>query len=143
MQDLRWSHPNPTPLTPTENDPSRHQMLWNWYTIDSCFIAESWHVRSRGAFAGTCIGVILLVISLELVRRAHREYDAWIFRQWRLANSSNISSRGLHAGTGDHSESDSPAPKGRFEDPSVRALVDAGARGPGGCAFARRWCSRP
>ena len=85
-------------------------------------------MRSRGAFAGTCIGVILLVISLELVRRAHREYDAWIFRQWRLANNIS-SSTGLRGGSGGNSESDSPGPKGRFEDPNVRALGDTGARG--------------
>lgn len=59
-------------------------MLWNWYTVDSCFIASSWHVRSSGAFAGTCIGVILLVIALEFVRRTQREYDSYILRQWKL-----------------------------------------------------------
>ncbi|KAF3359018.1 hypothetical protein VdG1_02580 [Verticillium dahliae VDG1] len=32
-------------------------MLWNWQTIDSCFISESWHVTSTGMFAGSCIGV--------------------------------------------------------------------------------------
>ena len=58
-------------------------MLWNWYTVDSCFIARSWHVRSSGAFAGSCIGVILLVIALEFIRRSQREYDAYILRQWR------------------------------------------------------------
>lgn len=58
-------------------------MLWNWYTVDSCFIARSWHVRSNGAFAGSCIGVILLVIALEFIRRTQREYDAFILRQWK------------------------------------------------------------
>lgn len=55
-------------------------MLWNWYTVDSCFIARSWHVRSAGAFAGSCIGVILLVISLEFLRRAQRELDHYFRR---------------------------------------------------------------
>ncbi len=55
-------------------------MLWNWYTIDSCFLARSWHVRSRGAFAGSCIGVILLVLSLELLRRTQREFDRYLRR---------------------------------------------------------------
>ena len=45
-------------------------MLWNWYTVDSCFIASSWHVTSRGAFAGSCIGVVLLVLLLELLQRS-------------------------------------------------------------------------
>jgi copper transporter 1 len=31
-------------------------------------------------FAGSCIGVLLLVISLEALRRASREYDAYIMR---------------------------------------------------------------
>jgi solute carrier family 31 (copper transporter), member 1 len=33
--------------------------------------------------AGTCIGVFLLVIMLEFVRRAGREYDALILRQFK------------------------------------------------------------
>ncbi|KAI9872296.1 MAG: Copper Transporter integral membrane protein that functions in high affinity copper transport, partial [Pleopsidium flavum] len=56
-------------------------MLWNWYTIDSCFLSRTWHIRSSGAFAGSCIGVILLVVSLELLRRAQREYDRYISNQ--------------------------------------------------------------
>ena len=53
-------------------------MLWNWYTIDSCFLARSWHVTSAGEFAVSCIGVVLLVISLEMVRRVQREYDGYL-----------------------------------------------------------------
>ncbi|TFK81493.1 Ctr-domain-containing protein [Polyporus arcularius HHB13444] len=55
-------------------------MLWNWYTVDSCFIARSWHVTSKGAFAGSCIGVIFLVIALELLRRLQREFDRYFHR---------------------------------------------------------------
>ncbi|KAF7949428.1 uncharacterized protein EAE97_002937 [Botrytis byssoidea] len=58
-------------------------MLWNWYTIDSCFISSTWHITSNGMFAGSCIGVILLVMSLEFLRRASREYDHFIVRQAR------------------------------------------------------------
>lgn len=68
-------------------------MLWNWYTIDSCFLARSWHVRSSGAFAGSCIGVILLVISLELLRRAQREFDRYLcLSQQQLRNDSEAGS---------------------------------------------------
>ncbi|KAF1361679.1 Ctr-domain-containing protein [Lizonia empirigonia] len=56
-------------------------MLWNWYTVDSCFIAPSWHNTSKGMFAGSCIGVILLVILLEALRRAGKEYDRYIVNQ--------------------------------------------------------------
>ncbi|KAF7164943.1 hypothetical protein CNMCM6106_001300 [Aspergillus hiratsukae] len=61
-------------------------MLWNWYTIDSCFLSSQWHITSRGMFAGSCIGVICLVICLEFLRRVGREYDAFIVRRARLRN---------------------------------------------------------
>jgi copper transporter 1 len=44
------------------------------------FLSSSWHITSNGMFAGSCIGVLLLVISLEALRRASREYDAYIMR---------------------------------------------------------------
>ena len=64
-------------------------MLWNWNTIDSCFISSSWHVTSTAMFAGSCIGTVLLVVTLELLRRAVKEYDAFLVRQrrTRLAHS--------------------------------------------------------
>lgn len=58
-------------------------MLWNWYTIDACFLSESWHITNNGMFAATCIGVILLVVILEFLRRLSKEYDALILRQFR------------------------------------------------------------
>lgn len=54
------------------------QMLWNWNTIDSCFIASSWKITSKGVFAGSCIGVVCLTIMLELLRRATKEYDRYL-----------------------------------------------------------------
>jgi len=56
-------------------------MLWNWYTIDTCFISSTWHIRSAGMFAGSCIGVILLVMLLELLRRSVKEYDRFLVRK--------------------------------------------------------------
>ncbi|OAP57960.1 hypothetical protein AYL99_07050 [Fonsecaea erecta] len=56
-------------------------MTWNWYTVGACFISKSWQVSSSGIFALSCIGVVLLVISLEFLRRIQREYDAWIRRK--------------------------------------------------------------
>src|SRR6478609_7929126 len=56
-------------------------MLWNWNTIDTCFIAESWHVRTTAMFAGSCIGVMLLVILLEALRRMGKEYDRSIVQR--------------------------------------------------------------
>jgi copper transporter 1 len=44
------------------------------------FLTEQWHIRSSGMFAGSCIGVLLLVVCLEALRRASSEYDAYILR---------------------------------------------------------------
>ncbi|RBR23549.1 uncharacterized protein FIESC28_03731 [Fusarium coffeatum] len=56
-------------------------MLWNWNTVDSCFIAETWRITSKGMFAGSCIGVILLVMALEALRRSVKEWDRYLLRQ--------------------------------------------------------------
>lgn len=58
-------------------------MLWNWYTIDACFLSTSWHITSHGMFAATCIGVAALVIALEFFRRIGKEYDTLIVRQFK------------------------------------------------------------
>lgn len=78
-----------------------NQMLWNWYTIDSCFIARSWRIRSSGAFAGSCIGVILLVIVLEFLRRTQREFDRYV----RTANQRGQLERSNSDGEGSGSNS--------------------------------------
>ncbi|KAJ2895706.1 fungal-specific transcription factor domain-containing protein [Zalerion maritima] len=57
-------------------------MLWNWYTIDACFLTSSWHVKSGGAMAASCIGVMLLTVCLEGLRRLGKEYDGSISRQF-------------------------------------------------------------
>lgn len=61
------------------------RMIWNWETIDACFVAESWHITSHGMFAGSCLGIMFLAIAVEFVRKAHREYDRAIVRQWKEA----------------------------------------------------------
>ena len=50
-------------------------MLWNWYTIDSCFIAKSWHVTSRGMFAGTCVGLFFWILAYCWFHRFIVEFD--------------------------------------------------------------------
>ena len=69
-------------------------MLWNWTTIDACFISSDWHIRSHGAFAASCVGVVLMVVALEALRRAAREYDEWIARDVGARMSSSSSSSG-------------------------------------------------
>ncbi|KAL8896362.1 MAG: hypothetical protein Q9207_007741 [Kuettlingeria erythrocarpa] len=61
-------------------------MLWNWYTIDSCFITSDWHITSKGGFAGFCFGAFFLVILLEYLRRWQRMYDASLVREYRKRN---------------------------------------------------------
>lgn len=56
-------------------------MLWNWYTIDACFLSSSWHVTTKGTFAVSCIGVMLMVVCLEALRRLSVELDKSLSRQ--------------------------------------------------------------
>ncbi|PGG99355.1 hypothetical protein AJ79_08549 [Helicocarpus griseus UAMH5409] len=53
-------------------------MLWNWNVMNACFISSTWRITSKGMFAGSCIGVVLLVMSLEFLRRAGHEFDKYI-----------------------------------------------------------------
>ncbi|ODV84441.1 hypothetical protein CANARDRAFT_176689 [[Candida] arabinofermentans NRRL YB-2248] len=59
----------------SSDDACKISMLWNWYTINTCFIAKSWHVKSKGGFAGSCIGCFFLVLSAQWLHRVCREYD--------------------------------------------------------------------
>jgi copper transporter 1 len=93
------------------------QMLWNWNTIDACFVSKSWHINTQAQFAGTCIGVIMLVLLLELLRRAAKEYDRKILRDYRAFHEAIDS---------DSSESSHSAlKKTQSKDPlaKVKALV--------------------
>lgn len=54
-----------------------------WLTSLEGFLAQGWHITSKGAFAASCIGVVLLVVSLELLRRVGKEYDTFIVRQFQ------------------------------------------------------------
>ncbi|KAH8658132.1 ctr copper transporter [Xylariales sp. PMI_506] len=67
----------------TDSSTCKISMLWNWYTIDACFLSSTWHITNNGMFAASCIGVILLVVSLELLRRVGKEYDSLIIRQFQ------------------------------------------------------------
>ncbi|PWN18299.1 Ctr-domain-containing protein [Microstroma glucosiphilum] len=58
-------------------------MLWNWTVMDACFISESWHIRSRGAFAASCIGVVAMMFLLEFLRKMAKDFDAHIVTTFR------------------------------------------------------------
>lgn len=59
------------------------EMLWNWNTIDACFLSQSWYIANNSMFAASCIGVVLLVVCLEALRRMGREYEQWITKGWQ------------------------------------------------------------
>ncbi|KAH8168243.1 hypothetical protein CIB48_g66 [Xylaria polymorpha] len=67
----------------TDGDSCSTHMLWNWNTIGACFFAESWQIKTQGMMAATCIGVFLLAIMLEFVRRLGKEYDQFVVRQFQ------------------------------------------------------------
>ena len=56
-------------------------MLFNLNTIDSCFLSSQWRITSTSMFAGSCIGVFLLGIALEFLRRSIKEYDRYLVRE--------------------------------------------------------------
>ncbi|KAL4914365.1 Ctr copper transporter family-domain-containing protein [Aspergillus aurantiobrunneus] len=57
-------------------------MIWNWKVIDACFLSSSWHVTTKATFAVSCIGVALLAITLEFLRRVSTEYEEGLQRQF-------------------------------------------------------------
>lgn len=59
-------------------------MLGNWQTIGTCVLTSSWHIKTQAQFAGTCIGVFLIVFAIETVRRWSREFDRWILEHAAL-----------------------------------------------------------
>ncbi|KAL3438212.1 Ctr copper transporter family-domain-containing protein [Aspergillus tetrazonus] len=59
------------------------EMLWNWNVIDSCFLSSTWHVTTKGMFAVSCIGVALLGVALEFLRRVSKDYEESLQRQFQ------------------------------------------------------------
>lgn len=56
-------------------------MLFNVDTIGSCFFTDKFYIESNGQFAGACILALVLVVALEALRRATREFDRFIVSQ--------------------------------------------------------------
>jgi hypothetical protein len=70
---------HPTTLCSTALTPV--SMLWNWYTVDTCFLSSTWHNNTKAKFAGSVIGVFFLVIAIEGFRRLARDCDRHITKQ--------------------------------------------------------------
>lgn len=88
-------------------------MLWNWNTIDACFISSGWHIRSHGMFAGSIVAIVCLALVLEALKRAQRELDRrFLAREFGLQqqrcrlpiSSSSSSSTTAPIDTLEHSE---------------------------------------
>ncbi|OHE90955.1 ctr copper transporter [Colletotrichum orchidophilum] len=79
-------------------------MLWNWNVKDSCFISSQWKITSNGMFAGSCIGVILLVMVLEALRRAVKEYDRYLIKAHRQRYASAGAASPSSASADDHAK---------------------------------------
>ena len=94
-------------------------MLWNWYTIDACFFSTSWHITSKGMFAGSCIGVIALVLLLEFLRRLQREYDGFLLEQ--RSRRMNDTQRARAASTSKHGSANSNSSSVNLGDSALAA----------------------
>jgi solute carrier family 31 (copper transporter), member 1 len=60
-------------------------------------------------FAGSCIGVILLVMSLEFLRRASKEYDRYIIKHAQLKQQQRPSAIPAHESHSDNGSGKMPA----------------------------------
>ncbi|KAI0095990.1 copper transport protein ctr4 [Daldinia grandis] len=90
----------------SSNATCTHAMAWNWNTIGTCFLAESWRIENEGTFAASCIGVFILVVCLEFLRRVGKEYDSFILRQFQQ----HVAAEARASKAGDSCRSEAPAP---------------------------------
>lgn len=105
-------------------------MLWNWNTVDSCFISSSWRNETRAQFAGSVIGVFFLVIAIEAVRRLGREYD----RRLVAASRARQRKEAVAGGFGPSCKAQSQG----NECPKKKAVrEEAAAASAGGCCSKR------
>ncbi|KAK8034874.1 copper transporter-like protein [Apiospora rasikravindrae] len=101
-------------------------MLWNWNTVGTCFLSEQWQIKSDGGFAGLCIGVILLVIFLEFLRRLAKFYDNHIYRAHQLrAVGLAVGRSGRASSAAEEGQAGHPPGTGRASGP---AASSSGAR---------------
>ncbi|GMF39610.1 unnamed protein product [[Candida] boidinii] len=70
-------------------------MLWNWYTIDTCIISSTWKNSTRGRFAGTCIGVFLMVVATQWLRRLHLEWNNKLIERRAIEKRNYLKALGI------------------------------------------------
>ncbi|KAF4125010.1 solute carrier family 31 (copper transporter), member 1 [Geosmithia morbida] len=64
-----------------DTDSCKISMLLNYNTVGACFVSSRWKITSAGMFAGSCIGIVLLAMLVELLRRGVGEYDRFLIKQ--------------------------------------------------------------
>ncbi|KAF2740583.1 Ctr copper transporter [Polyplosphaeria fusca] len=65
----------------SESNECKVSMLWNYNTIDACFLSPSWQIKNSGMMAASCVGVVLLCVILEALRRIGKQYDQHLVAQ--------------------------------------------------------------
>ncbi|CAK5284778.1 unnamed protein product [Mycena citricolor] len=60
-------------------------MLWNWNTVDACFVADSWHVHTTRQYALSLLGFFVFTLLLEAFCRTGRAYDRLTLRLYQNA----------------------------------------------------------
>jgi solute carrier family 31 (copper transporter), member 1 len=61
------------------------------------FLSSTWHITTNVTFAVSCIGVALLVVALEFLRRLGKEYDSAMLRQFQrsaIAQYADLKTKG-------------------------------------------------
>ncbi|KAK8038718.1 hypothetical protein PG993_007129 [Apiospora rasikravindrae] len=62
--------------TATPTDVCKVNLLWNWDTIDTCFLAPSWYNNSTIKFAFSCIFVFIFAVTLQVFYHSLKTFDA-------------------------------------------------------------------
>ena len=76
------------------------KMLWNWDTLDTCFLSSSWHITSHGMFAGFCVAIVALVCLFEFLRCISKRYDGYLLREHQSHRHASASVNGSSTSSG-------------------------------------------
>lgn len=78
--------------SPNSRGECRISMLWNWYTINTCFISRTWRNDTVAKFGGSCFGCFLLVFTAQWLNRVARQFDIELLRRHRLKHLARLQS---------------------------------------------------
>ncbi|RHZ48852.1 hypothetical protein Glove_541g31 [Diversispora epigaea] len=77
------------------NSTCNSHMLWNWETKNVCIVFSWWSANSVPSLIFSCLIVLLLAVSFEVLRNLSRKYDLKIYsaahRELEGGDSSNSS----------------------------------------------------